>query len=338
MSPVINNPKVSVVLPCYNAGKYIEQAVRSMMVQTYRNLEIIIVDDCSADESADVLKRLAMEDSRIMVLHNETNLKIVACLNKAIDIASGKYIARMDADDISMPDRIAKQIAFLEANENIAACGCNYIIIDEVGNKTGKVLFESTPDLLKPELLFFSALAHPAVTLRTAAAKEAGLYKPGMVPAEDYEFWLSIAEKFEMANLPEYLLLYRWHGNNVSVVQKKNLTEAMTKACTIHLDSFGFAGAFLYYHVKFLNGTWYMATNADEINGFAKWKKALVKKNEEAKLFDSTALRKTFDKYYSLALLSILKSRQNSLSLKLLAFTKLISINPFITAKHFLTR
>lgn len=338
MSLVNNTPKVSVVLPCYNAGKYIEQAVRSMMTQTYGNLEIIIVDDCSADESADILKRLAIEDSRITVLRNETNLKIVACLNKGIQIASGKYIARMDADDVSMPDRIAKQIAFLEANENIAACGSNYIIIDEEGNKTGKVVFESKPDLLKAELLFFSAFAHPAVTMRADAAKEAGLYKPGMVPAEDYEFWLSIAEKFEMANLPEYLLLYRWHGNNVSVVQKKNLTEAMTKACMIHIHSFGFAGVFLNYHVKFLNGTWYMATTADEINDFAKWKKALMKKNEEAKLFDSTALRKTFDKYYSLALLSILKSRQNNFSVKRIAFIKLMGINPFITAKHFLTR
>lgn len=334
----VNNPKVSVVLPCYNAGKYIEQAVRSMMNQGYSNLEMIVVNDCSTDESPEILKKLAAEDSRIKLMHNATNLKIVACLNKAIEMASGKYIARMDADDISLPDRIEKQIAFLEAHENIAACGCNYIIIDEHGNKTGKVLFESKPELLKAELLFFSAFAHPAVTMRTAAAREAGLYKAGMVPAEDYEFWLSIAEKFEMANLPENLLLYRWHGSNISVVQKNNLTEAMTKACMMHLDSFGFAETFLHYHVKFLNGTWYMATNADEINGFSKWKEALLKKNEKIKLYNPAALRKIFDKYYSLALLSMLKSRQNNFSIKSLAFSKLISINPLITAKHFFTR
>lgn len=338
MSSINSNPKVSVVLPCYNAGKYIEDAVRSMMTQTYSNLEIIVIDDCSSDESPEVLKRLALEDTRIIVLRNDTNSKIVSCLNKGIQIASGKYIARMDADDVSMPDRIEKQIAFLEANKNVAVCGCNYIIIDEHGNKSGKVIFESNPDLLKAELLFFSAFAHPAVTMQTDVAKEVGLYKLGMVPAEDYEFWLSIAEKFEMANLPECLLLYRWHGSNVSVIQKDNLTEAMTKACMIHLHSFGFAEEFLNYHVKFLNGTWYTATNANEINGFAEWKKALLKKNAELKLYNVASLKKVFSKYYSLALLSILKSKQNNFLVKRLAFSKLLGINPAITAKHFFTR
>ena len=97
-----NNPLVSVIIPCYNAEKYVESAIRSIMNQTYKNLEIIITDDCSTDDTLEILQKLAKEDSRIKLYKNETNLKIVKTLNNMISQANGKYIARMDADDISL--------------------------------------------------------------------------------------------------------------------------------------------------------------------------------------------------------------------------------------------
>ena len=112
----MNNPLVSVIIPCYNAEKYVEEAVRSIMTQTYKNIEILVTEDCSTDNTLKILKNLEKEDSRIKVIQNKKNLKIVKSLNNMINIAQGKYIARMDADDISLPERIEKQVRFMEEN------------------------------------------------------------------------------------------------------------------------------------------------------------------------------------------------------------------------------
>ena len=112
----MNNPLVSVIIPCYNAEKYVEEAVRSIMTQRYKNIEILVTEDCSTDNTLKILKNLEKEDSRIKVIQNKKNLKIVKSLNNMINIAQGKYIARMDADDISLPERIEKQVRFMEEN------------------------------------------------------------------------------------------------------------------------------------------------------------------------------------------------------------------------------
>ena len=103
---------VSVIIPCYNAEKYVEEAVRSIMKQTYLDLEIIVIDDCSTDGTNEILQSLSLEDSRIVFLKNETNLKLIKTLNLGISISKGKFIARMDADDISEPERLVEQVDF----------------------------------------------------------------------------------------------------------------------------------------------------------------------------------------------------------------------------------
>ena len=115
-----NAPLVSVIIPVYNAEKYVEQAVRSIMIQTYQNLEILITDDCSTDGSFAILQKLATEDSRIKLSRNTENQKIVRTLNALVERASGKYIARMDADDISLTKRIETQVALMETKRDIA--------------------------------------------------------------------------------------------------------------------------------------------------------------------------------------------------------------------------
>ena len=139
----MNSPLVSVIIPCYNAENYVEEAVRSIMTQTYKNLEIIVTDDCSTDNTLKVLRNLAVEDSRIKIIENKENLKIVKSLNNMINIAQGKYIARMDADDISFPERIEKQLAFMDANPEYGLCGTNALCIDEKGKKTKIFDFET---------------------------------------------------------------------------------------------------------------------------------------------------------------------------------------------------
>ncbi len=323
------NPLVSVIIPCFNAERFLEKAVQSVMQQTYSNLEIIIVNDCSTDNCASIIEQLQKKDDRIIVLNNIENLGISKTLNKAIENSTGKYIARMDADDICFPDRIKKQVDFLEQNPGIAICGGSFIKINEDGNKTGEVKFPRGNDNLKAELLFYCPFAHPTMMMRKQVLKDVGLYKD-MAPAEDYEMWLNIAEKFNVDNLPDYLIYYRMHGNSISANRGDKLINKLQKITRMHLQSSGFAENFLLYHLKFLEGTWYRKSSVEELSNIKNWKKELLQIHN-----NSHVIEKVFDKYISLAMLSILKSKTNSLRVKLKAAAKLLTINPFITIKHF---
>lgn len=172
-----NNPLVSVIIPCYNAEKYIEQAVHSIIKQTYKNLEIIVTDDCSTDKTFEILQRLAKEDSRIKLYKNETNLKIVKTLNNQISQVNGKYIARMDADDISLPKRIEKQVEFLENHTDYGFCGTNAYHIDENGKTIGKSVLPETFEDNKFFLKFYSTFYHPTVMIRSDVYKK----RPGIL-------------------------------------------------------------------------------------------------------------------------------------------------------------
>ena len=170
--PRNSQPLVSVIIPVYNAEKYVEQAVRSILNQTYQNLEILITDDCSADGSFAILQKLAEEDARIKLFRNEHNQKIVCTLNALVERATGKYIARMDADDISLAKRIEKQVAFLEANPCIAICGTNAWHIDEKGKRTKKTCLPLTAEDNQFFLQFYSTFYHPTVMFRSQVYKQ----------------------------------------------------------------------------------------------------------------------------------------------------------------------
>lgn len=222
-----NSPLVSVIIPVYNAERFVESAVRSIMNQTYTNLEILVTDDCSTDGSFEILQRLASEDSRITLYRNEANLKIVGTLNSLVAAASGKYIARMDADDISLPTRIEKQVAFLESNPDYALCGTNAWHIDENGRRIGRSCLPESFEENKFFLQFYSTFYHPTVMLRSEIYKQ-NLYDEKFLYAEDYELWARLV--FEKgicsANLDECLLKYRINQQGIS---KKN---AERQACT----------------------------------------------------------------------------------------------------------
>lgn len=217
---------VSIIIPCYNAEKYVESAVRSIMNQTYKNLEIILTDDCSTDGTFAILEKFAVEDSRIKLYKNETNLKIVKTLNNMIQLATGKYIARMDADDISLPERIEKQVEFLEKNPGIAFCGTNAFIIDENGKCTGKTSLPITPEDNKFFLQFYSTFFHPTVMIRSEIYKQ-NLYDENFLYAEDYELWarMIFEENLKGMNLPEFFFEYRiFKGQSSSIHQKKQIS------------------------------------------------------------------------------------------------------------------
>ena len=208
-------PRVSVVLPVYNGGAFLAQALDSVLAQTLRDFELIAIDDGSTDASGGILDRTAQADNRVTVVR-QTNAGIIAALNRGIALARGEFIARMDADDVCHPERLARQVAFLDARPEIAVVGCAVTLIDEAGKRIREVEYPETPEAVAAFLDTGAPLAHPTVMMRRAAVLAVAGYRDAYKHAEDYDLWLRMAERYRMANLPERLLLYRQHASKHS--------------------------------------------------------------------------------------------------------------------------
>ena len=206
----MKEPLVSVIVPCFNAEKFVRDAVLSICNQSYKNLEIIIADDCSTDNTSEILEQLSKVDHRIKLVRHKTNLKIVKTLNELVACSEGKYIARMDADDISLPTRIEKQVNFLEAHSDVSVCGTNAIIIDENDKQIERTYLPILPEDNKYFLRFFSTLYHPTILAKSEVLKQ-NLYDESFLYIEDYELWcrLVFSNGLKICNLQEPLYKYR---------------------------------------------------------------------------------------------------------------------------------
>lgn len=210
-------PNISVVMSVYNGEKYLREAINSILEQSYADFEFIIIDDCSTDNSLDIIK--SYKDNRIRLIRNKANLRLPASLNMGIRLANGKYIARMDADDISLPDRFLKQVNYLESHPEVVALGGSFQAIDGNGRNLYKhhALIEEKLDRY---YLIPSPLAHPTVMMRREIIVNNNLfYDVKYSSAQDYDLWLRIRKYFKIANLPEVLLKYRIHKKSISSVR-----------------------------------------------------------------------------------------------------------------------
>ena len=192
----------------YDGEKFLEEAVLSVLNQTYKDFEFIIIDDGSTDSSLKMLRSFEKKDERIKLVSRE-NKGLTRSLNEGIKLAQGEYIARMDGDDISMPKRFEKQIDFLEKNKDIALCGTWAINIDENGNEIGEYKTPTTNKEIRKMILFHNPFIHPSVMMRKEIINNVGLYNEKIKYAQDYEYWLRIIKKNKMANLNSFLLWYR---------------------------------------------------------------------------------------------------------------------------------
>lgn len=216
-----NKSLVSVIIPVYNCEKYVESAVRSIMNQTYKNLEIIITDDCSTDGTYYILQKLAEEDSRIKLYKNTNNLKIVATLNNMIALVKGKYIARMDSDDISLPNRIEKQVEFLEKHSDYGICGCEAFHISEKGRFIGISFIPNKNRDIQIYSKYENPFYHPTVLIKTELMKDLK-YEKKYEDAEDYYLWKQLLLKTKGFNLREKLFYYRIVDTSISRKNKNH--------------------------------------------------------------------------------------------------------------------
>jgi hypothetical protein len=211
-------PRVSVVMPVRNGGSYLEPAVASILGQTFTDFEFVIIDDGSTDSTAEVLRRFQAADTRVRVHHRE-QAGVVASLNRGCDLARAAYIARMDADDIAFPERLARQVEFLDRHPRVAVVGSAVVRIDASGREIKRnTCPTSHPDIVAA-LREYVCFTHPSVLVRAAALRAVGGYRRAYRDAEDYDLWLRLAERYELANLSDPLLYYRIYPGQVSVRQ-----------------------------------------------------------------------------------------------------------------------
>ncbi len=201
-----NHPLVSIVIPVHNGEKYIKESIDSCLSQTYENIETIVVDDKSEDRTLEILKEYG---NKITVIPVEKQNGLGNVINIGIRASKGKYIARMDADDIMYPTRIGKQVEYLESNPRCVAVGGQIDIINEDSNITGHREYAIEEKDIKKNRFLFQPFAHPAVTLRKSTVEEIGLYPEDMWKVEDVKFFLILSTKGEFHNLKDSVLKYR---------------------------------------------------------------------------------------------------------------------------------
>lgn len=222
------NPLVTVLMPVHNGDKYLSEAIGSILAQTLSDFEFIIVDDGSTDSTVDILADYAKRDSRIRVYH-QSKQGIVGALNAGLDLAKGQYIARIDADDWSPPERLAAQVAFMGARPEVGVCGA---WVETIGEPAGIVWRYPTDDAtIRCRLLFDSALAHPSVMMRRELLTKAHL-RYEHEPVEDYDLWVRCARHTRLANIPKILLYYRLHPQQVG---QKYQAERLASAGNVRL-------------------------------------------------------------------------------------------------------
>jgi len=211
-----NAGKISVILPCYNAEKYIRDAIESILSQSYSNLELVVINDGSTDASLSIIESLADTDPRVMVISRE-NRGLIASLNEGISIATGSYIARMDADDISLPDRLQLQMRFMFENDLDLVGGAISRFYPSPDKKERPKFYPEKNDALVASILTLkSRIAHPTL-LAKKAVFDSCRYDPRFKHAEDYALWLQVvlSGKFRIGNYPGLVLRYRSHPTQV---------------------------------------------------------------------------------------------------------------------------
>lgn len=212
--------KVSVLLPVYNGGGELRQALDSILRQDLSEFELIVIDDASTDRSAQVIRRYAAADSRVRPVYHSRNAGLASTLNEGLETARGELVARMDQDDESLPNRLRVQASFLDAHPEVVVAGS---FVYHMGARTDRdrlVRFPTESEEIKRTLQRENCIYHPSVMFRRRQILELGGYRPQFKNAEDYDLWLRVSKRFELANIPEPLLRYRFSVGGMTLSRK----------------------------------------------------------------------------------------------------------------------
>ncbi|OGG61138.1 hypothetical protein A3C87_03230 [Candidatus Kaiserbacteria bacterium RIFCSPHIGHO2_02_FULL_49_34] len=221
-----NTPLVSIMMTSYNRAGYIGEAIESVLMQTYQNWELLVLDDASTDDTVSIAQGFAEQDARVRVLPAPQNLGITGNRNRGFALARGEYIAVLDSDDMwSSSEKLAKQVAFLESNPEHILVGTQVDVIDGFSNTIGSFAYETEDAAIRAKLLLRNQFTHSAILMR----KTAEIYNPAVPIWEDYDLILRLGTLGKLANLPEQMTQYRKHASNIS-------KEKRAQHARVHLD------------------------------------------------------------------------------------------------------
>jgi glycosyltransferase involved in cell wall biosynthesis len=210
-----NSPLISVLMSVHNGETYLAQAMDSILSQSFSSFEFLVINDASTDDTARILGDYAKRESRICLLSNQKNMGLAWSLNRGLEQANGQYIARMDADDISLPLRLEKQFSYMEEHPGVGVIGTAVEIIDAAGQVICQRMYPSDPIVIRWRLALENPLCHPTVMIRRSVLQDAS-YNSNLHTAQDYDLWCRLGLRTSFANLPQPLLRFRKHGANLT--------------------------------------------------------------------------------------------------------------------------
>ena len=327
----------------FNGAAYLRETIESILNQTYGEFKFLIVDNASTDNSREIVR--SYNDPRIHLEALPKNIGQVAALNKGLDMIDTPFVARMDADDISLPERFQRQITFMERHPETGICG-TFAVAFTTGNRSPKPIKENkwekpcSPQDIKARLLFGCCMVHPSVIMRKNLLDKYNLrYNEQIGFSEDWDLWLRASQHFPLANIPEYLLRYRIHGGSVSsrnVEPQKKVDEQLIQKT---LEPLGLADHPLHHiHKEIALATTYNARNREPefILQVLQWFREISTANQKTHIYDDQALQKAMRG----RLLIILKAnaRLRGLVLKIFFKERLYHESRFIATLKFLAK
>ena len=282
-------PKVTVLMPVYNAAKFLRDAVGSILKQSFSDFEFLIIDDGSTDGSQSIIS--SYKDSRIKFVQNEKNFGVAKTLNRGLDLSRGEYIARMDADDISKRHRLRKQIRFMEENPEVGVSGTWIRLFGDQPR-----VIERCPvgaSVVKSYLLFDNPMSHSSVIMRRAAMEQFHLrYDPFFKRTEDFDLWSRASEFFAMDNLPEVLIRFRVHGASVTSTTQDVMTQQTEKILARLLKRVGVEPTSEELKFHHIVGHGRRLYSRDDIERTEKWLSMICDRNREVGIHDAESLDK----------------------------------------------
>ena len=272
----------------YNGEDYLSEAIDSVLSQSFTDFELIIINDCSTDRTSEILSDYASRDGRVKVHTNEINLRLPSSLNKALSLAEGKYVARMDADDICLPDRLEKQYAFMESHPDIALSSCRFMTLKNGVIASGGCGGRNDSESIKALLSVTNPILHPGIIAKTDVIRHLG-YDKSFTCTEDMELWTRfIMEGYDVEILPEYLMVYRLHDKQIT-----GTTLARQHSEVIDIQKRYFASLFEAMDAEkeefYINGIYFRdKTDVKKLCRFFKW---MISVNRKKRTIDDYALR-----------------------------------------------
>lgn len=220
----MNNPKVSVIMAVYNTEKYLKESIESILNQSYKDFELIVINDWSIDNCADIIKFYAQKDNRIVFLQNEVNIWISKTRNKWLRAVTWEYVANFDSDDIAELNWLETQINFLENNLDIAVCWACINFIDKFSRKVQKLKYPENDKDIKDSLYYVNPFVHSTVLIRKSCFDDVWFYREDLKNAEDLDLWFRFSSKwYKFYNTQKYLVNYRIHGANSIILQRNEM-------------------------------------------------------------------------------------------------------------------